>query len=519
MPGFRRGDRWQRLLQVGPFEGARWTWDEWASWMEAGRPADGPVEVDAPADQAPEAPTEGDEAPAYEYRFVFDDGAPLDLEHVRQAMRRPAGSSSGYWDCADGSVFYDDGSGCWIDSTDPETGEPERCDPWEPAQADLDAWLAANGGSKPSGEPEQAEPEETPEELLADACAGHVHGLWCGSDVVRDLAELKDAADPWPLDLQGLNSLIGGAVPGAVTVLLGRSGTGKTTMLVQEMVSLASAGHPVVILTGEQAASELVAKTLSSHIWATTGANAGGLQVWPSSIRRAERREAWSREERQAFEDAVDWYGSTVARNVFFVQPDGRPSLRDLRDVVASVAEVRGTAPAVGVDYLQILGPLDEEGARDPERLIVDKNMTYLRQLARDFKVPVWLISSMNRNSYAEGEVSMASAKESGGVEYGADVLLGLQAFGIADAREEAASRGEPLAQKDVVRITHDCFDRDDGLRPLEVRVLKNRDGPSGGHAPLTLHLAVSTYVDYIAPEGVRNFGMASGERGDRYLD
>ena len=45
---------------------------------------------------------------------------------------------------------------------------------------------------------------------------------------------------------------------------------------------------------------------------------------------------------------------------------------------------------------------------------------------SRDFKIPVVVLSSMNRMSYAD-VISMAALKESGAIEYTADVCLGLQ--------------------------------------------------------------------------------------------
>ena len=493
LPGFRRGDRWQRLLRSRPFDDGCESWDEWGEWRAA-------HDASASATHT--------EAHAYDYSFVFYDGAPHDLDHVRYAERRPAGDASALWVATDGGVYDIDG----MPFCDPATGEPLADDPWTPVQTDLDAWLAANGadaGGVAEAPAKETEPVQTPAEKLADACSGHRHGIWTGSDVIDGLADLRDAADPWPLDLQGLNRLMGGAVPGAVTVILAQSGTGKTTLLVQEMVSLAASGRPVILLTGEQAASELVAKTLSSRIWTSTGANAGGLRVTAAAIRRASARERWCTAERRAFDDAVGWYRDAVAPNLYFLQPDGRPSLTDLEAAVSDVADARGEAPAIGVDYLQILGALDPK-TRDPERLIIDKNVTKLRQLARDFRAPVWVISSMNRNSYEDGAVTMAAAKESGGIEYGSDLLLGLQAFGICEARDECRARGESMGRDQVIKITHDCFDRDDGLRPLEVAVLKNRDGPAGGHAPLTLWLESSTYTDYDAPPSARRVSASS---------
>ncbi|MDP4031237.1 MAG: DnaB-like helicase C-terminal domain-containing protein, partial [Pseudorhodobacter sp.] len=59
----------------------------------------------------------------------------------------------------------------------------------------------------------------------------------------------------------------------------------------------------------------------------------------------------------------------------------------------------------------------------------IDMILTDLRRLARDLKSPVLVISSMNRGAYKKGKdgirrPSMTSLKESGGIEYSADVVI-----------------------------------------------------------------------------------------------
>lgn len=53
-----------------------------------------------------------------------------------------------------------------------------------------------------------------------------------------------------------------------------------------------------------------------------------------------------------------------------------------------------------------------------------------LKRMSRDFKIPIVVISALNRDNYA-APISMAAFKESGGIEYGADVLIGLQLTGL----------------------------------------------------------------------------------------
>lgn len=71
------------------------------------------------------------------------------------------------------------------------------------------------------------------------------------------------------------------------------------------------------------------------------------------------------------------------------------------------------------VDYLQVL-PADKD-FREP-RQRVDFVVSELRRLARDLDAPVIAISAMSRTAYRDAKLD--AFKESGGIEYGADVAL-----------------------------------------------------------------------------------------------
>jgi len=75
------------------------------------------------------------------------------------------------------------------------------------------------------------------------------------------------------------------------------------------------------------------------------------------------------------------------------------------------------------IDYLQII-PAGKE-APDAIREKIDWNLSELRRLSRDLKAPILVVSSMNRASYqGNNPPTMASLKESGGIEYSADGVI-----------------------------------------------------------------------------------------------
>lgn len=85
-----------------------------------------------------------------------------------------------------------------------------------------------------------------------------------------------------------------------------------------------------------------------------------------------------------------------------------------------------GRVPVVLIDYLQIIAPVD---VHFTDKQNTDRVVTALKKLSRAHEATVLAISSFNRENY-NTLTSMASFKESGGIDYSADVLLGLQARG-----------------------------------------------------------------------------------------
>ena len=60
----------------------------------------------------------------------------------------------------------------------------------------------------------------------------------------------------------------------------------------------------------------------------------------------------------------------------------------------------------------------------------MDKSVLELKRLARDLNAVIIGVSSLNRMSYNDA-ITMSAFKESGAIEYSADVLIGLQLAGV----------------------------------------------------------------------------------------
>lgn len=286
-------------------------------------------------------------------------------------------------------------------------------------------------------------------------------------DTVGDIFTLSDAEDPVPTGLASLDLAIGGGLKRGVYVLGAISSLGKTTLTIQIADHIAAEGRNVLFVTIEQSAREIVSKSLTRLMRQRSGGASYG-RVSAHELTDRSARKSWGAAKNSLFLEVCNEYTNTTAQHLRILEATEQPSVKQIRDVAAAMAEHDGEPPVVFIDYLQLLAAPDE---RDSDKQATDKNMMALRQMARDLKTPVFVISSLNRSSYS-GSISIDSFKESGGIEYGADVLLGLQPEGMT---EQLDGMNDAKAKAEAGRIVRGL--KTSAVRSCEVVVLKNRNG------------------------------------------
>lgn len=312
-------------------------------------------------------------------------------------------------------------------------------------------------------------------------------------DVALEISAGQADRERIPTGLQTLDEALGGGLPAGGLVTLGAtSSTGKTTFALQVADHIAASGRPVLFVTIEQSRYELVAKSVS-RLMRLQAKKFGWYSVGAGEIQSAKAREAWDEGTKDAFSGACGKYGATIAPNLYVMETDEQPKAEQVAKAAKAIEEQRGVAPVVFIDYLQLLAPASD---RMTEKQAVDRNVMDLRHLARDMATCVFVISSLNRGSYSTG-VTLEAFKESGAIEYGADVLLGMQPRGLADKLEDASE----AKQKKVARQVEREF-KAKANREVVVTILKNRGGavhPDG--IPLD-YSAVSNLFTCSAPAG-----------------
>ena len=257
---------------------------------------------------------------------------------------------------------------------------------------------------------------------------------------------------------KSLDNVLDGGLYEGLYVIPGTPGTGKTAFAMQMAFQIAQQHKDVLYISMEMSEEELYERHIS----------------------RISYQLFWHDEKNQHKAKTVHSIiqeGATVpqARELFkkvapYLRTEcsvGTLDADDIRKIVEIYEYELNSLPVVFIDYLQILK------AHDPhmtDKQAVDYNVLRLKQLSRDYKIPVVILSSMNRMSYSD-IISMAALKESGAIEYTADVCIGLQ---LANMEQIKVGTSTGKAEK-TIRQMKGKTERD-----MEIVILKNRNGKIG---------------------------------------
>lgn len=254
---------------------------------------------------------------------------------------------------------------------------------------------------------------------------------------------------------KSLDREINGVIPG-LYVLGAISSLGKTTFITQLADQMASRGEHIIFFSLEQSRFELVAKSISRQ---TCILNPKEAKTSLAIMQNTDVADITIK--------AVEQY-QEIAHNTIIVEGNFNININSIRNYVEEYITFTGIKPVVVLDYLQILRPLNDK-LTDKQQ--VDYNVTELKRISRDFDIPIFVICSFNRENYAT-IVDFASFKESGAIEYSADVVMGLQ----LKVMEEIQNMKNPSKAQVREKMNNA---KNETPRQVELVGLKNRNGKS----------------------------------------
>ena len=270
---------------------------------------------------------------------------------------------------------------------------------------------------------------------------------------------------------RGLN----GGLSKGLYVLGAVPGLGKSTLALQIAYNLSSQGIPVLYFALEMSRAWITAKSICRADF--TLHHQAGFQA--SDLLDSRKARSFSEAEWTRINQAREMIQREGEHLYLYEQGPNLAHIGHIQEHIRAFQAAHsgryGDRPMmVVVDYLQILAPRDTL-LKATDKQIVDDNVRELCSMRDRQNVIILLISALNRGSYDSGP-TLSSFKESGSIEYSADVILGMQYQGNNGPK---FSLEEAKAQNP---------------RQLELTLLKMRYGQDGVRIPLLFYSESSCF-------------------------
>ena len=251
-------------------------------------------------------------------------------------------------------------------------------------------------------------------------------------------------------DFPGLDEVLGGGMYPGLYCLGSTTSLGKTALALQMADRIAEQGHQVIFFNLEMATYEMVCRSIARVMYEETGNE----DFTTADILKGNFFNQVIKTTKP-FYDAKSFYRDNIAKNMTFIEGDFSTNVSKLKSNIKKHLNRTNINPVVFVDYLQVLKPSISSYS---DKQHIDFCILELKRISRELDLPVIVISSFNRDAYGQ-YVSFKSFKESGSIEYTADVIFGLQLRKDENEDINEVKNQEP--------------------RPLKLVTLKNRRGKS----------------------------------------
>lgn len=260
-----------------------------------------------------------------------------------------------------------------------------------------------------------------------------------------------------------LDKELGGHLYSGLYCIGAISSLGKTTFIAQIADHIASQGIDVLFFSLEMGKCEMICRSLTRDLFlsdttANRNINMGHIIYGQIS--------------QEKLSPVVEAYQNKVGGNLYLIEGNFDVDVFTVKKIVEEHIEATGNKPVVIIDYLQVLRPVEKNMT---DKSATDTNVIELKRLSRDKHIPVIAISSFNRSSYST-PVSYESFKESGGIEFTSDCVMGLE---LAVVSELDQGQAKAVANKERINQAKNADARD-----LKLIILKNRRGKAWASIP-----------------------------------
>ena len=288
-----------------------------------------------------------------------------------------------------------------------------------------------------------------------------------GSYVDGFIAECENPKPRYSTGFLSLDKRLNGGLFNELYILNAETSTGKSAISMTIAQNMAREGMNVLYFALEMGRNEFIARGASAISWEKTqdpekAVTASDILYYHFDEKMLpfmkDGKDPFTKIAYSKYAEYVEEYRRRYEKNLYIIE---RPQVRE----VSGSAKVSGDAIAkitrdfykahpdkqlaIFVDYLQIL-----EGEDSDRKTKTDKNISDLKDLCTQEKIPVFTISSIGRTGYKQG-ADIGNAKESGDIEYTTGVALGWDWDGVTNINtknETWRNKRPPKEQKRLDR-------------------------------------------------------------------
>lgn len=270
-----------------------------------------------------------------------------------------------------------------------------------------------------------------------------------------------------------INFYTQGFHPGEITIIAARPSVGKTALALNFAYNAAVHSDVTVAIFSLEMTSDLLVKRLIA-----ADSRVSLKKISTGNIEGIERAKVAK---------AI----KNVGESKIYI--DDTPGLK-LLDIIAKSRKLQASNPDLGlivVDYLGLVQMSDKKsGGADSRQEEVRKISLALKDMARDLKVPVIVISQLSRSveSRESKKPMLSDLRDSGSIEQDADVVMLLYRSDYYEKENKKVGnkKGGQLTKSDQFDLVRQQKEKElgeempGGVSYVEVNIAKNRNGQTG---------------------------------------
>ena len=293
-------------------------------------------------------------------------------------------------------------------------------------------------------------------------------------DDFLDIIGSRANTPPISTGFKQLDDVLGGGLHEGVISIGADTSLGKTTFCMQIADYIAKSGQDVLLFSLEMSKTELISKSISRITYEHCKSKNRPLKLAKTQlgITDGTRYKSYTTEELLLIRESINEYKQGIAQGLYIHESVADMTVKQIQGKIDTHYQMTRKYPVVIVDYLQLLQHEDKY-INSQDKLRTDVNITALKRLSRDYKIPIIAISSFNRTNYNRDDISLAAFKESGAIEYSSDIAIGFKLISERD-----------IPYTDLTE------------RHIKLSVLKNRQGRRGIDIEYTYIPAFNAYTE-----------------------